>query len=52
MVFFFSGEVVFGGGNKLLRFFNIFFEECDVKMIIKLQIEWNDCVDRIKRRYI
>ena len=47
-----SGEVVLGGGNKPLRLLNTFLEECDVKTIIKPQIEWNDCVNRIKRRYI
>ena len=43
--------MVLGGGNKPLRL-NTFLEECDVKTIIKPQIEWNDCVDRTKRRYI
>ena len=41
-----------GGGNKPLRLLNTFLEESDVKTIIKPQIEWNDCVDRTKRRYI
>lgn len=44
--------MVLGGGNKPLRLLNTFLEECDVKTIIKPQIEWNDCVDRTKRRYI
>ena len=47
-----SGEVVLSGGNKPLRLLNTFLEECDVKTIIQPQIEWNDCVDRTKRRYI
>ena len=44
--------MVLGGGNKPLRLLNTFLEECYVKTIIKPQIEWNDCVDRTKRRYI
>ena len=44
--------MVLGSDNKPLRLLNTFLEECDVKTIIKPQIEWNDCVDRTKRRYV
>lgn len=47
-----SGQVVLGGGNKQLRLLNTFLEACDVKTINSPQLEWNECVDRTKRRYV
>ena len=46
-----GGEVVVGGCSKPLRLLNAFLEEAGVKTVNQLQLEWNKCTDRTKRRY-